>query len=285
MVDELATSALQTSGGEATAKTGTESSNGSGTVAPENPQGKESIAGGERSSSEGGKENGTDPGRPRFKSKAETIYELRQQLRERDGYWNNEVGTMKQQLAELQKLFDPNQNRKPSRTFYDAPEDTLREILRNELEGFRPELLKEIRQTEEERAQAASLKQEALEAAKFIRSQKGITEEDIQEIREILASDPLAGRIEAPMEQAEYVLYKWEKSRGVSDKSVLKNKAASVAGTSASASGPRIWTEPEMEAELKKIGDVRHLTPDQNKKFKELESEFMRAYAEKRVKK
>lgn len=271
---------------EATEKTGTEGSNGSGTVALGNSQGQESNAGGSQEFSEGGKGQGTDQGQRRFKSKAETIYELRQQSRDRETYWNNEVGTLKKQLAEIQKLFEPGQKQDSSRTLWDDPEGLMTNIHQRNLSKFKDELLTELRQTQDEREQKASLRQEASEAAKFIRSYKGMTDDDVHDIRELLVSDPVAQRLaESPMEQAEYVLYKWEKSRGVTDKTGLKNKAMGVTGAPVSNGGPKVWTESEMESAMRNLGNPKDWTPETKKKFTDMESEFMRAYAEKRVKK
>jgi len=273
--------------GAATEKTETASSNGSGTVAPEKPQGDEQNAGGEQSFSESGKVDGTDTPRPQFRSKNQTIYELRQRLRERDAYWDSEVGTLKTQLAQLQKMLTGEPDRKPSRTFYDAPEDTLRALLKESLEPLKENILGEFRQSQEEREQAQALKQEALEAAKFIRSQKSITEDEIQEIRELLQTDEVAQSLgQSPMKQAKYVMYLWNQERGIADKSDLKNRARSITGASVSTgNGPRTWTEADMKAEADKLGPVKDWGPEQKKKFKELETEFMKAYADGRVKK
>ncbi len=260
---------------------------GSEPVASDSSQEQENHAGGEQSFSENGKESGTDTRRPQFRSKNQTIYEVRQKIRERDSYWEGELGTVKQQLAEFQKMFGRGQNQRPSRTFYEAPEDTLREILSEDRKTLKEELLGEFRQTQEERESALTLKQEASEAVKFIRSQKGITDDDIHEIRDILASDRVAQSLgEQPMEQAEYAVYKWQKSRGVTDKTDLKNKARGAGGSSVSTGGTaKTWTEDEMALEMEKLGPVQNWGPEQKAKRAELEREFMSAYKTGRVKK
>ena len=274
-----------TDGGIATDNQTPESSNGSGTVAPENSQEIESNAGGEQSSSEGGREQGTETRRPQFKSKNQTIYELRQKLRERDGYWETEVGTLKQQLAEIQQMFR-GQKQKPSRTFWEAPEEVLEERLENHLSAMEERLASRWEEKQSKYQQDLQLRQEASEAAKLIKSQQGITDDDIMEIRDILASDPVARRMaDSPMEQAEYVLYKWGKSKGITDKSSLKSKAAGVQGAPPQAGGAKIWTESEMEQAVMKLGDPKRWTDKEKSEYARLEQEFMNAYAQKRVRK
>jgi hypothetical protein len=270
------------------AATGQETAAGSATgqVAPEGSQGQEANAGGSQELSESGKTDGTDNGRPRFKSPQQRLYELKQQYRERESYWEKELGTVNERLTKFEKMFGPGQERKPSRTFYEAPEDTLRELLKESLEPFRENLLGEIRQTQQERDQAMSLKQEASEAAKFIRSTKGMTEDDVQEIRELLQSDTVAQRLaDLPMDQAKYVLHLWQQTKGITDKTGLKNRAAGISGAPPNNGGPRQWTESEMEAELTKLGDPKDYDDAKKKKSKELQIEFRNAYRENRVKK
>lgn len=282
-----ATGTIDPKTGDATATQDAGSSSSAEPVASESSQGQEDNAGGEQSFSESGKANGTDTRKPQFRSKNQTIFELRQKLREQDSRWGTEVDTLKSQIAEIQKLFGRGQERKPSRTFYEAPEDTLREINSEQLSAFKEDLLNELRSTQQERDQQLSLKQEASEAAKFIRSQKGITEDEIQEIRELLQTDSVAQSLaNTPMDQANYVWYLFEKQRGVTDKTALKDKARGVTGASVSTGGSaKTWTEAEMEKEVQKLGDVKNWGPEQKAKYKQLESEFMRAYADGRVKK
>lgn len=272
--------------GEATVKTDAGGTVG-GEVAPQGLQGQETNAGGSQGSSEGGKVEGTDT-RPQFRSKNQTIFELRQKLRERDSYWESEVGTLKEQLAEIQKMFGRGQERKPSRTFYEAPEDTLREIqqegLSEHLKSFKQELLTELRQTEEQRAQAQDWKQETSEAVKFVRGMKGITDDDVREISELIREDPTFENMR-PMQAVKYALYMYEQEKGVSDRTSLKNRAAGVQGSGQSNGGPRIWTETEMESEYRKLGDPKTWDAEIKKKAQMMETEFMNAYREKRVKK
>jgi hypothetical protein len=163
----------------------------------------------------------------------------------------------------------------------------LREILSENHKTLKDELLSEFRQTQEERESQVALRQEASEAAKFIRSQKGMTSEDVQEIRELLATDEVAKSLsENPMNQAKYLLYLWKEQRGIGDKSGLKDMARGVTGASVSTGGAqKTWTEAEMAKEMEKLGPVHTWGPEQKKKRQEFEREFMRAYAEGRVKK
>lgn len=279
------TGTIDPSTGDATETSQPTSSSGSEPVASESSQGQETNAGGEQSFSEGGKDNGTDTRRPQFKSKNQTIYELRQKLRERDSYWETEMGTVKQQLAEFQKMFR-GKDQKPSRTFWEAPEEVLDERMQNHLSAMEERLAQRWEEKQTETQTAQQLRQEASEAAKLIKSQKGITDDDIMEIRDILSSDPVARRMaDSPMEQAEYVLYKWQKEKGVTDKSSLKAKAASVQGAPPQAGGGKVWTESEMEMTVNKLGDPKTWTEKEKAEFSKLEREFMSAYSEGRVRK
>lgn len=269
--------------GEATA-TADAGGSATGQVAPEGTQGQEANAGGEQSLSESSREEGTGQRHRKFRSPQERIYELKQSMREREEYWNSELGTVKQQLAEFQKKFGVGQEQKPSRTFYEAPEDTLRDVTRENLREFKEELLSELRQTETERARTIETRQEASEAAKFIRSQAGLTNDDIMEISGIIREEPIMESM-TPMQRAEYALFIYQKSRGVTDKTAMKQKAAGVSGSGVSPQGPKVWTESEMQSELEKLGNPKNWSNETRQKARALEQEFMSAYKTNRVKK
>lgn len=273
---------VQETTGEATEKKDAGGSAGE-QVASQGTQGQEANAGGEQSSTESGREEGTER-RPKFKSKNETIYELKQKLRERDEYWGSEVGTLKQQIAEIQKKYGGSQERKPSRTFYEAPEDVTREIYREEAQTLKEEILQELREFRDQDRESMSREQEASEAAKFIRQQEGLTKEDVLELSAIIREEPIMQRL-TPMERAEYALYIYGKNRGVTDNTALKNKAATVNGSGANPAGPKVWTESEMASELNKLGNPKNWTNEIRQKARQLEQEFMSAYKTGRVKK
>jgi len=273
----------QASSGAATETSQPVSSNGSEPVASDGAQAQENNAGGSQESSESGGVGGTDTRKAPFRSKNQTIYELRQKVRERDAQYQQ----FEERLSKFEQMFTRGKEPKPQRTFYEAPEDTLREIQQENLKSFKDELLTELRQTQDERDQQISLRQETSEAVKFIRSQKGMTDDDIQEIRELLVSDPRVQRLaDAPMEQAEYVLYLYNKNKGVTDKTGLKNRAVSVQGAPPQGGGPKQWNEGDIAQEFAKIGDPKKgYTPEQKQRFEALKTEIRNAYRENRVKK
>lgn len=283
-MDDTAVLDPQKSGGDATDNQDPGHSPGTEPVASESPQGQENNAGASQEGSEGGRAEGTETRRPAFRSKNQTIYELRQKLRERDSYWQTEVGTLKEQIAQIQKLFGRGQNPKPSRTFWEAPEEVLEERLQNHMTAMEERLAERWEKTQTASQENSEWKQETSEAAKFIRGQKGLSEDDLLELSNTIREHPLMEKLR-PMERAEYALFLFNRDKGVSDKTVLKGRAASVNGSGQNPAAEHVWTEQEMEAEYRKLGDPKNWTAETHQKAKQLEQEFMRAYSEKRVKK
>lgn len=268
--------------GVTTEKTGSDNSADSGEVAPEGSQGQQGFAGESQDSSEGGREQGTDTRRQPFRSKNRTIWELRQQVRERDG----QIQSIQQRLDEFEQKFQSRgQERKPSRTFWEAPEESVRELTRAELQELKKELIQEMRSTREQDQQSAAWQSETSEATKFIRSQKGFTEDDFDLIEEIVRETPEMRKL-TPMQRAKYALYLFREEKGISDKTGIKQRAAAVSGAPPTTSGVKVWTEAEIERELNKLPqDPRSWTEEQNKQYQLLDAEFRNAYREGRVKK
>lgn len=240
-------------------------------------------AGGEQSSSDGSSVEGQQS-RQRGKSVYSQVRELNAKLREQRSYWESEVGTLRQQLEEIRSQVGSRQaTPKQGKTFWEAPEEILEERLSSHMSELEKRMQSTFEQTQAQREQAALRSQEVSEAAKFIRSQKGITEDDIADIREILQSNPNLNNL-SPMDQAEFALYKWQKERGITDKSANKARASTTVGAPASVAGPRTWTEAQIEAEMSKFpSDVKSWTKEENEKFALLDREIQNAYREKRV--
>lgn len=266
--------------------TGTQSteSTGQGQVESQGSQGQTDNAGGSQESSEGGKGQGTDTRKTQFRSKNQTIFELRQSVRERDA----KLAELEQKFSQFEQKFQPRgQERKPSRTFWEAPEEVLDERIGQHLSEMEKRMLENFNQTRQLDQQNVAWKQELSEAAKLIRGYKGITDDDITDIRELLVSNPTLQRLEqSPVEQAEYALHLWEKQKGIGDKSGLKNQAASVQGAPPSSGGKRNWTEADIKRENEKFPvDPGKWTPDQAKAFEAFKTEVKQAYHENRVRK
>jgi len=267
----------------ATVKTTSDISPETGSVAPEggqNPSGE--SAGDSQEFSEGGSDDGRQ-GRFSGRSKLGTIRELRAKLREERSQRESLVGDLQSRLDNLEAKLRPAQNdQRPSRTFWEAPEDVSRELTRAELKSFKEELLGELRQTEQEREQTAEWKQETSEATKFIRTQKGLTPEDEEEVADIVRSTPSMMNLR-PMERAEYAMFLWQKQKGIGDKSSIKARASTVAGSTTSTGGKRIWTDADMKREIDKFSGSKW-TPEQVKAFDVLNREFEDAVRENRLK-
>ena len=269
--------------GESTAKTETPPVQGQPTVEGQAPQGEKDNAGSPQGDTEGGKEEATDTRRP-FRSKNQTIYELRQKLREQEGAFSQKFSALERKIEEMTQARTRGQEQKPSRTFYEAPEDTLRAINAEQLKTFKDELLSELRQGETERTQGIQWKQETSEATKFITSQKGITEDDIRDIEEIVRSTPEMNYINpetglpmSPMARAKYAVSIWKEGRGIMDKTSIKQKAATVVG-SPGGPGPTELTEAEINKRLEEFPkNVANWTPEDHKKWASLESEILKS--------
>lgn len=260
------------------------SSSGTESDASGSSQGETNDASGSQDSAEGGSAAGQGF-RQRGPSKLDTIRELRSKLRDRDQRYSSEIETLRSQIEEMKSMFSPrNQEQKPRRTFWEAPDEVTREITREEMAALKEDILNEWRQSRQMDQQSSEWKQETSEAAKFIREQK-VTVEDETEIAEIIRETP-AMRNMRPMDAARYALYLWKEEKGINqDKSGLKARAAPVKGAAPAAGGQRIWTESEMEAEMAKFpSNPKDWTDEQKKQFDALNREFSAAYKQNRVK-
>ena len=276
---DTSTGTLDPQTGESTATQSTEST-GQGQVDPQGSQGQTDNAGGEQSTAEVGREQGTEPRRP-YRSKNQTIWELRQQIRERDRQYQE----LNERLSQFEQRFQPRQNQKPSRTFWEAPEEVLDERITGHLSEMEKRILERMEQRDQQNQQTAEWKQETLEANKLIKSELKLSGDEEEELAEMLRASPAVKHM-SPLERAEYAIYLWNKQKGVTDKSQTKRLAASVSGTSTASGGPKMWTEKEMELEMSKFpSDPSKWTEDQNKRFKELDYEFRMAYKQNRVRK
>lgn len=246
--------------------------------------GTEGKAGGSQESTEVGSEN-EQGNRQRGPSKMDTIRQLRQERREMRAYWESEVGQLKAQLEELKKMQPGIPGQKPSKTFWEAPEEVMDERFGNRLSEMEKRLLERIEQRESQNQQTVEWKQETSEAEKFILNQKGLTPEDHEDIADIVRSTPAMQNMR-PMDRAKYAMFIWKEERGITDKSASKARASTVSGTPPAAGGLKNWTESEIEAEMKKFPtNPANWTKEEESRFKSLENEIRRAYRENRVKK
>lgn len=257
-------------------------------------QGTESVAsengeraGGEQSTAEGGQADGQSV-RQRGPSKLDTIRELRLKLREQKSSYDSEFGTLRSQLDEMKAMIAQTRTgeKKPSKTFWEAPEEVNRSIIQEELKTLREELLQNFSKTRQVDQETTEWEQERSAAAKFIQGQRGVTPEDQEDIADVIRSTPSMMNLR-PMERAEYALYLWQKQRGVTDKSVLKAKASTVVGAPSVGGGEKTWTEAEIEQRVNEFNRVpmAQWTPEQIQKFDLFEREIREAQRAGRVKK
>jgi hypothetical protein len=268
---------------ESTETQSTESS-GQGPVESQGSQEqKDSNAGDPQGHSEGGKDQGTESRQPyiRKPSKNQTIYELRAAVRERD----QKLQSFEERLAQFEQKFQPRQERKPSRTFWEAPEEVLEERLQNHITAMEERLAARWEEQQTKTQQTEAWKQETLEATKLIKDTLKLSFDQEEELAELLRSRP-AVRQMSPMERADYAIYLWNKDKGIRDTSAMKHQAATVTGAGVSQGGPKIWTEAQIEAEMKKFpSDPGKWTDDIKKKFDAIDQEIKSAYTQNRVRK
>jgi len=271
--------------GGATVKTTSDVSTETGSVAPESSQDGQERAGGSQESTEGG--SATDrQTRTRGPSKLDTIRELRGRLRDERSQREEIVGNLQTRLDQLEaSLKSSGDNRKPGKSFWEAPEETIEEKIGTHLSQFEKRLLSQLNERQVVDQETSEWRQETTEATKFIKTQRGLTDDDEQDIAEIVQSTPAMKNMR-PMERAEYALFLWQKQKGITDKSVLKAKAAPVIGAPPSLNGQRVWTEAEIIKEVGKFpNDPRTWTDDMKKQSEALDREIRSAYREGRVKK
>lgn len=261
-------------------------SQGTETDASENSASKDAgeRAGDSRESAEGNRAGGNE-GRQRNSWKR-TVDQLRASRREERQKWESEIGELRAEIQRLNQGISQSsrQTQKQSKTFWEAPEEVMDERMRSHLEALKEELLNTITQRDTQSQQSSQWQQETSEATKFIQSQKGITYEDAEDIAEIVRSTPEMRNL-SPMQRARYGLFLWQQQRGITDKSGIKAKAATINGAAPQSGGPKIWTDAEVEAELAKFPkDPKHFTKEQSEKFTAFERELRRAQKEGRVK-
>jgi hypothetical protein len=211
---------------------------------------------------EGGKSEASR-NKPRWK---QDIERLREDRRQRDSQIQ-QLNAEKQQLLEALKGGKTGQPQtKPD--LWSDPDAYFEAQNQKMLENFQ-RIRQEERQAE---AQSAELR----DAAKFVRSQKGMTEDDVQEIRDILRDEELDDQ--PPMRAARLALALWKERKGISDKSDLKARASMPSvGQSPGASHKRTYSQGEMDAWVRDLElNPSKLTPD-------VEAELRSVYAEGRI--
>lgn len=261
------------------------------TETPEVAQGTESVASGNEQQPSGsqdpaeGGQVDSQPSRQRGPTKLDTIRELRAERREREQRYQSEMGDLKTQLQEMKAMLQSRDgNKKPSKTFWEAPEEVLDERINGHLSEFEKRLLGQLNTTKQADQEATQWEQEKFKAAEFIQSQKGITPEDQEDITELIRSTPAMLQMR-PQERAEYGLFLWQKQKGIGDRTALKQKASTVVGAP-SAGGEKVWTEADITRAVDEFNKtpMDKWSPDQIQKFDAFEREIREAQRQGRVK-
>jgi len=270
--------------GDASAKETPGSSAGTGSDAPDTREGQDSAGGSQDSSAVG--QDSANSSRQRGPSKLDTIRELRARLREERSQWQEQTGNLQTRLDQLEARFKSgNGSQKPSKTFWEAPEEVLDERISGHLSEMEKRIMENFQQSRTVDQQTSEWKSETSEAEKFIKTQKGFTPDDEEDLADIVRSTPLMMQLR-PMDRAKYALFLWKEQKGITDKSDLKSRASTVVGSPPNMNGLKEWTNTEIENAVSKFPpDPRNWSDDDRKKFDVLDGEIRRAYRENRVKK
>lgn len=225
---------------------------GSESAVPESAsQGASPEAGSPQGSSEDGQQQ---PGQRRW-SKVDEIRDLRawrREARQRETGYQQELSSVRQQLEELRQMQQPNPSktaRNPS-DFWQDPEAALQRNLEERLGGLEERLLDRISMSREMEQHQQVLHQKQETAVEFIRSQPNYSQEDDEDLIDIIESIPLQQRQTLEPEWvAEWAWLKLNQSRGVGDRSKSRARASSVVGQppGAGLSG-KVWSKAEFDA-------------------------------------
>lgn len=238
---------------------------------------------GQTESSDGGSSKGStdnsqqEQTQRRGWSKVDEIRELRQdrrQLRERESSLLQEIAELRAMRNESAKG-NGNAARTPA-NFWQDPEAVLEARIKENMESLREAITGEFRQVRESDYQTQALNQERGQAVEFIRSQKGYSQDDDDELIHIIEENGLSTL--NPMQAAKAAWSIYQQERGVGDRSVQKRQAASVMGQPPGAGlGKKIWSQTEYDRTLDE------LMKNPMKMTTELEAELMGAAREGRV--
>lgn len=256
----------ETSGGTAVTET-PEQSTGPGDAVPEQ---KSTDGGGEQSSTEGGQEQGGGRRKWSIHDEVKELRAQRRELRERLGSFEQ----VREELAQLrEKLERQNQTgtAKTPANFWQDPEGTLDAKLTEKLERLQEQMFQRFDTTREQEYAQQALRQEQASAAEFIRSQKGYSPEDDEDLIEIIEAIPNRQHL-SPSWVAEFAWMKLQQSRGVGDKSALKARASGIQGQPPGAGfGRKTWSRAEFDAACDMLEKNPH-DPKNAELLKELES-------------
>jgi len=240
-----------------------------GSAAPET---KQEEGGGSQESTESGQAQ--EGGRRKW-SMGDEVRELRAQRRELREQLAS-FGTVQEELRALRE--EMNRQRQPGTAktpanFWQDPEGTIESKLDERLERLQNNMLERFQTTREQEYAQQALRQEQASAAEFIRTQKGYDPSDDEDLIEIIEAIPKRTRENSdPFTIAEFAWNKLQVTRGIGDRTALKQRAASVQGQPPGAGfGQKNWSRAEFDAACDMLEKKPH-DPKNTELLKELES-------------
>lgn len=248
-------------------------STGTETAASEN---NETHGGGSQESTDDAQQ-GSAGGRKRW-SLQDEVKELRAQRRElREQVKSSE--SLREELRQLRETVNRPRQEPAAKTppnFWQDPEGTLEAKLEEKLSRLQEQMFERFSTTREQEYAQQALRQEQATGVEFIRSQKGYSQEDDEDLIEIIEENGLKSL--SPMQAARTAWALLQQSRGVGDRSLAKARAAGVQGQAPGAGlGKKVWSKADFDAALDSINPR---DPKHDALIKELEA----AHKEGRVK-
>jgi hypothetical protein len=209
----------------------------------------------------------------------DTVKELRAERRE----LRERLQNFQSQLEELKQTRESENRQRqepPAKTranFWEDPEGTLEAKLEEKLTRMQDAMFERFSTTREQEHAQQVLRQEQASGVEFIRSQKGYSAEDDEELIEIIADNGL--RNLAPMQAAKTAWALLQQSRGVGNRSLAKQQAAGVQGQAPGQGfGKKVWSKAEFDKAIDSISNPS------DPKFNQLIQELESAHKEGRVK-
>lgn len=187
-------------------------------------------------------------------SKLDEIKELRswrREARERESSLQSQLQEMRDRLTNMDPRNQPrsaNPRRDPSK-FWQDPEASIDARLEERLQGLQDAMFERFSQSREQEYAEAALNQERQTAVEFIRSQKGYSREDDEDLIEIIHDHGLSGLQPIPAARAAWALF--QQMKGIGDRTELKQRASGVIGQPPGVGlGKKIWSIAEYDQAL-----------------------------------
>lgn len=231
---------------------------------------KQTEGGTEQSSAEGSQSQGQERRKWSIQDEVKELRAQRRELRERLSSFDEMRNELSQLRDSVNRRDKPEVAKTPA-NFWQDPEGTLDAKLTEKLERLQEQMFQRFDTTREQQEQIHHLRQEQASATEFIRTQKGYSAQDDEDLIEIIEGIPNRQNL-SPTMVAEYAWMKLQQSRGVGDRSSLKRQAAGVQGQPPGRGfGEKQWTKAEFENAVDLVAK-NPTDPKHSDLIKELES-------------